>query len=328
MASGGDGASAAGSTRARAGVAESAVQTAIVGSSPRVSRLPVSCRCTLPQCELAGPRDRLEHGPARGFGVEPTGRVTSHLRDEHHTRLVTLVGQRNRAAPGHTGVRGLGGLLDVLGIHVLAADDDEILQPPDDDDLAAVRPCAQIARAQIGPPSGIRERRLECVVRLLRAFPVARRDRRALHPDFANGPVPDRASAIGVDDDDVGFRLGPAAPDEADAARAWRRSFEAAIRQGRRVNLEHARAVSGGRGRDLQRRLGQAVSRLEARATEPAGLERLGKPIERLGANRLRTAVRRRPGRQVQSTACLVIDTLAAELVGKIRPTADGGAAT
>src|SRR5262249_28183755 len=101
--------------------------------------------------------------------------------------VVALDGERRPAARVQVPVAPLHGPLQVLGVQIPPAEDDEVLEPAGDEELSLVEE-PEVARAQEGPLTGIREAGSEGLPGLLGLVPVALGDTWACDPDFPNFP--------------------------------------------------------------------------------------------------------------------------------------------
>ena len=89
------------------------------------------------------------------------------------------------------------------------------------------------------------------------------------------------------------------------------------------VECAHRGAVPGLRPGDHQRRLRQAIARIERRGLEPARREGLGEARERLGLDRLGPDEGDGPRGEIERRALLRTDLAHAEVVGEVRPAGD-----
>ena len=158
-----------------------------------------------------------------------------------------------------------------------------------------------------------------------RLVPVPQPDAGAVHPDFADAvfghlPVLDR-----IDDQHLFVRRDPSATDQlAGVLVVLGDRYDAVLVQG----LAHERADHGRlallAAGDDQRRFGHAVTGIQGLAAKADGREFLGKSVQRRRSNRLGAVERDVPGAQVQPLHFFVGDLLRAQIVGKVRPAADG----
>src|SRR6476660_2347952 len=144
----------------------------------------------------------LESGELRAEVAEYLRPVGGTRADDHRRRhfVEPPVGNANDAHVLHAG-RIADCLLDFGRRHVLAADADELLEPGDVVQFAGVVDRAEVSRAQ---PAVCGER----IGVGFGMFEIARRNRRALHLDLADGTGAERRPGVGCADAQMIARLG------------------------------------------------------------------------------------------------------------------------
>ncbi len=223
----------------------------------------------------------------------------------------------------------LDGPLDVLRIVIAPAQDDEVLPPPGDEQLAAGEK-AEVARAQERAGRRlVRQAGAEVGRGLLGLAPVPRCHAGAGDPDLAH-PVGGAAGARrGIDDGDLLPHPRAAGADQLGAASF--RGGGSSPGPLHPVLLERLggerldpRRLPGGAPGDEERRLGQAVARIEGLAPEAAGREGAGEAVERRRAHRLGAVEGHPPARQIELPPVRGGDPPGAEGVGEVGAAAGG----
>ena len=242
-------------------------------------------------CALADDHQLL--GGVVGVALETRVRVRKHLVGQ----LVRRHRERRDVADPQRLRRLLRGVLEVLRVVVAAVDDHQVLDAAGDEELAVVVGAVVAGahpRRVVGRALGVRrvgprlEDVLERRVRLLGLAPVAGAHVLAADPDLADLPVRQLGGRLVVDDH------GPLS--DADLARAGlchgtRRIGgnldEGAGVQRIAVDIDDPGLGVHRRSGHEQRRLGQAVGRLDGLRLESVRAERLVEPAHRGGRDRL-----------------------------------------
>ncbi|KPB91311.1 PvdL [Pseudomonas syringae pv. maculicola] len=205
--------------------------------------------------------------------------------------------------------------LDVLRVQVVPAHDEHVFQTAGDVQLAVALK-AQIAGAQ----PGLAVMLDEGFGAGFRVAPVTVGDARPTGPDFANAVFSQHVQGDRVGNQHAVPRLaGAAAHDRLTVAR-----FGHVARQRLRIQTQRRNALAALAAGHIQRGFGQAVGRHEAVRREATTGKFLGERIQAVFADRLGAGIRHAPATQVQPLQRRIADPCAAQLVGKIRPAADG----
>ncbi len=162
----------------------------------------------------------------------------------------------------------------------------------------------------------------ECPGGGFRVAPVTVGDARPAGPDFANLILAEHLQADRVGDQHAMPWLARAAAHDRQTVTR----FYDIARQRLRVQAQRWNTLAALASGHIQRRFGQAVGRHEAVRREAATGELLGKGSQAVFANRLGARIRHAPATQVQTLQRRIADPCAAQLVGEVRPAADGAA--
>ncbi len=184
----------------------------------------------------------------------------------------------------------LDGELQVLGVELSTSQIDQILDAPGDAELA-IAPKPQVAGAQEWPSPRVAQESAKGGLRRLALAPIAAGDAGAAHPD-----LPLHARAAGeprrrVDDEDFVVVEALAAGDRGE--RLARRAIAVSLPE------------SAG---DEERRLGQAVARIESAAPKSTPLESPRESVQGAGADGLGAIEGETPRAEVEVAELVIAD--------------------
>nr|WP_281932709.1 hypothetical protein [Methylocystis iwaonis] len=215
--------------------------------------------------------DRFDHAASnpsekvlRAAFFQSARNASIRFENDRESFLVVLrKRKRDRTAGPNAGGPLLDNAFDVLGIEVASGDDDEILQSSRDETVAAAEK-AEIASAQILTAFVPVDRRFKCPRGLLRSLPIAFRYAGAFDPNFTNFVFRTADKRFWMNNLDMSSRPDVSTSDDIDRFKAVARRNIKRL-EGLAVDFQYGSQLAAARRGDNERRLGQTVTRKEAR---------------------------------------------------------------